>query len=245
MSTEPRSRPWDEALDPPLEWLERANRQALVTRMVAATVHDVSNALQVISGAAEMLGLDAGPEAVVRRSASIVNQAMAATAGLQRLSAFAREPSRPAERLSLREYCERAVAIRQYDFRKGRITSRVDGDDGGCDAPARVVLQVLLNLLLNAEQALVNRPDSTLTLAVTTANGGVTVKVRDNGPGMTEAERERAFRWPPPAAPEPGRLGIGLFVSRALVERAGGTLQIAAAPEGGTVAVLRVVAGSR
>jgi two-component system C4-dicarboxylate transport sensor histidine kinase DctB len=244
MSAEPRSRPWDEVLDPPLEWLERANRHALVTRLVAATVHDVSNALQVVSGAAEMLGLDLGPEAIARRSASIVHQAMAATAGLQQLTAFAREMPRPAERLRLREYCERALAARQYALRKGRIASRVDGDDGTCDAPARMVSQVLLNLLLNAEQALVDRPEPTLTLTVATGDAGVTLRVRDNGPGMTEGERERAFRWPPPAAPEPGPLGIGLIVSRALVERAGGTLRIEAAPDGGTVAVLRLVAGT-
>ena len=148
----PRSRPWDETLDPPLEWLERANRHALVTRLVSSAVHDVSNALQVVSGAAEMLALDAGPEAVNRRSAAIVNQAMGATAVLQQLTGFAREPVRPAEPLSLRALAERVVALRQYSLRKLRVASQVAGDEGECRAPARQVLQVLLNLVVNAEQ---------------------------------------------------------------------------------------------
>lgn len=237
MSVAPRSRPWDEALDPPIEWLEWANRHALVTRMVAATVHDVSNALQVMSGAAEMLGLDPGPDAVARRSGSIVQQAMGATAALQRLTGFTREPARPAEQVDLRALCERILQLRQYALRKGRIAGRVDGDDAVAFTPVRALSQVLLNLVVNAEAALADRADAAVALTVRRDAGAVTVVVSDNGPGITAAACEASSRWPPRAG-QTGGLGIGLLVSRALVERAGGTLVLAAAPGGGTTAAV-------
>lgn len=236
----PRSRPWDETLDPPLDWLERANRHALVTRLVSSAVHDVSNALQVVSGAAEMLGLDAGPEAVTRRGAAIVHQAMGATAVLQQLTGFAREPLRPAEPLSLRALCERAVTLRQYSLRKLRVTSQVAGDDGQCRAPGRQVLQVLLNLVVNAEQGLTGRGQGRLTLTVSTEADHVDLVVADDGPGLDADARRHVLLWPPPADPDSGALGIGLLVSHLLAERMGGALTLGASAEGGLAAALRL-----
>lgn len=240
VSVAPRSRPWDDRLDPSLAWLERANRHALGTRLVTATVHDVSNALQVVSGAAEMLGLEPGPEVVTRRSAAIVHQATTATTGLHQLAGFTREPLRPPERLRVRELAERALLLRQYSLRKLRVTALVEGDDGACTAAARPLLQVVLNLVLNAEQALVAQSAPTLTLTVATRPGVVTLIVRDNGPGLSEAECARAWLWPPPADPGPGTLGIGLLVSRALVAREGGTLALGPADGGGLAAVVEL-----
>jgi two-component system C4-dicarboxylate transport sensor histidine kinase DctB len=236
----PRSRPWDETLDPPLEWLERANRHALVTRLVSTAVHDVSNALQVVSGAAEMLALDAGAEAVSRRSSAIVHQAMAATTVLQQLTGFAREPLRPAESLSVRALAERVVALRQYSLRKLRVRSHVAGDDGQCRAPVRQLLQVILNLVVNAEQGLAGRGEGRLTLTVSSAAEHVDLVVADDGPGLDEAARRAVLLWPPPAAPESGALGIGLLVSHHLVERMGGRLSLGASAGGGLAVELRL-----
>lgn len=236
----PRSRPWDETLDPSLEWLERANRHALVTRLVSSAVHDVSNALQVVSGAAEMLALDAGPDAVTRRSAAIVHQAMGATTVLQQLTAFAREPLRPAEPVSLRALAERVVGLRQYALRKLRVTSQVVGDDGQCRAPVRQVLQVLLNLVVNAEQGLTGRGEGRLTLTVSSGAEHAGLVVADDGPGLDDAARRQVELWPPPADPASGALGIGLLVSRLLVERMGGTLTLGRSAEGGLAADLHL-----
>ena len=60
---------------PPAAWLEQVNRQALVTRLLFATVHDVNNTLQVVSGAAEVLAMDPTPAAVIRRTEDIVGHA--------------------------------------------------------------------------------------------------------------------------------------------------------------------------
>jgi two-component system C4-dicarboxylate transport sensor histidine kinase DctB len=236
----PRSRPWDESLDPPLDWLERANRHALVTRLVSSAVHDVSNALQVVSGAAEMLALDAGSEAVSRRSAAIVHQAMGATTVLQQLTGFAREPLRPAEPISLRALGERVVAWRQYSLRKLRVASQVAGDEGECRAPVRRLLQVLLNLVVNAEQGLAGRGEGRLTVTVSSAADHVDLVVADDGPGLDDAMRRAVLLWPPPADPASGALGIGLLVSHHLVQQMGGRLSLGASADGGLAVQVRL-----
>lgn len=222
MSDEVQSGAWSGGR-PPLAWLEKINRQALVGRLLVSTVHDVNNTLQVISGAAEVLAMDPTPAAVERRTTSIVAQAHHATAGLQALTAFARDVGEFSPRLGLKAVADQAVHLRQQALRKARIAVSVTGEEAECAATPGRVLQVLLNVLVNAEQALDGRPGATLLVQVAAEPDTASVTVEDNGPGLDQARAASLFTWPPPA-PAAGALGIGLIVSRALAARDGGTL---------------------
>ena len=114
---------------PAPEWLERVNRHALLARLMSATVHDVNNLLQVVSGAAELLAMDPTPEAVTRRTTSIVAQAGQATAALQALAAFARNPGSPGDRVRPRAIADQVVALHLHALRKARIAVTVEGAD--------------------------------------------------------------------------------------------------------------------
>ena len=117
---------------PAPEWLERVNRHALLARLMSATVHDVNNLLQVVSGAAEVLAMDPTPEAVTRRTTSIVAQAGQATAALQALAAFARNPGSPGspgDRVRPRAIADQVVALHLHALRKARIAVTVEGAD--------------------------------------------------------------------------------------------------------------------
>lgn len=216
---------------PPLDWLVLANRHALVTRLLTATVHDVNNTLQVVSGAAEVLAMDPTPEAVTRRTDSIVSQARQATATLQALTAFARDTAPPTGGARPKAIADHAVALRLYALRKARIAVTVSGDECPCPASHGRVLQVLLNLLVNAEQALAGRAGATIAVRVHTTASHVSIAVEDNGPGLPEGGAVCDV-WPP-APGWPGTLGIGLLVSQALAARDGGDVSYAPAPGGG------------
>lgn len=225
-----------EAGRPPPEWLERVNRHALLARLLSATVHDVNNMLQVVSGSAEILALNPAPEALALRTDAIVAQAGQATAALQSLAAFAREPSsaggRP-ERVRPRAVAERAVALSLYSLKKARIAVTVEGADVDCAGSSGPLLQVLLNLIVNAEQALAGRAGATLAVRVVATTAGVVVAVEDNGPGLGDTEATAIFSWPPAPAPPRGRLGIGLIVAHGLAAAHGGALTYATLPHGG------------
>lgn len=230
---------------PPPEWLALVNRQALVTRLLSTTVHDVNNILQVVSGAAEVLAMDPTPDAVTRRTGSIVTQSGQATAALQILNAFARGSGGASGLVKIKALAEQAVALRLYALRKGRVAVSLTGEElAGHGSPARL-LQVVLNLLVNAEQALADRSGAALTIHLGRDADRVTVTVADNGPGVSDDRAAALFAWPPSPGGAAGALGIGLLVSRELAARDGGTLTWAPAEGGGAAFFLSLPRAER
>jgi signal transduction histidine kinase len=95
---------------------------------------------------------------------------------------------------------------------------RVDGD-----GPR--LTQVFVNLLANASKFAPE--DSVVRIGATSAGGTVTVWVEDEGPGVPEIESgsifERFYRGPE-QEPEPGGLGLGLWIVKSIIDRHGGTI---------------------
>ncbi len=222
---------------PPLEWLTIANRHTLVTRLLSATVHDVNNSLQVMSGAAEVLAMDPTTASVIKRTDSIVGQARQATVTLHALTEFARGSAPAVGNARPKALAEKAVALRQYALLKARIAVTVSGDECPCPAAPGRVLQVVLNFLANAEQALAGRTGATVAVRVASDGAHVTIAVADNGPGLAD-DHDLTFRAWPPARAATGHLGIGLLVSQGLAERDGGAVSYAPTPGGGATFLL-------
>lgn len=238
MSVDPSAPAWD-AAPPPAEWLAAVNRQSLAVRLLATAVHDVNNILQVMSGAAEVLALDPTPAAIAKRTTSIVAQSAAATAVLHNLIGFVRADSPAQDGARPLALAQQALAFRQHAFRKLRVTASAVGDDVVCAMARHRLQQVLLNLVINAEQALAGHPGGLIRLTVSDGDV-VRVVVEDNGPGLADERRAAIFRWPPVPGTAPGALGIGLQVARGLVEAAGGTMTFETPPDGGTAVVVAV-----
>jgi signal transduction histidine kinase len=221
----------------PLEWLARANRLAMVAAVLSTTVHEVNNALQIISGSAEMLGPGTSADLVARRGDAIGSQARRASALLAELSAFARDDTPDPDRADLAQIAQRALAMRQYAHARLHIQSGFES--GGAPAAAaarpRAILQIVLNLLVNAERALAGRPDARIVVTVSGGRGAA-LTVDDNGPGLAPDVAARAFE--PSIAAEGSGLGVGLAVSRWLAERHDGTLGPSTSRLGGCAVTL-------
>lgn len=101
--------------------------------------------------------------------------------------------------------------------------------------------QVVLNLVINAGQALVNRTAEDGVVRIRTAlapNGNVLFEVADNGPGIPEAMRDRVFEPHVTSRPQEGGSGLGLHACRQIVTALGGTIAVVGPEEGG--AMIRV-----
>jgi two-component system sensor histidine kinase DctS len=220
---------------PSTAWLERANRLALTARLLSSTVHDINNALQVISGNGELLELAPNADAqVIKRGQTIRSHARRASGLLTELMAFAKDLNDRTGVVALRAVATQAVAMRQYALTKLRIAVTVDGDEGPVVGNPRHLTQVVLNLVANAERALTSRQGATLRLHVHSDAGVTSLSVSDNGPGLDPAVEQRLFSVEPGSVEATDGLGIGLGVSKWLIEQHHGTLTYLRPPEGGS-----------
>jgi two-component system phosphate regulon sensor histidine kinase PhoR len=111
---------------------------------------------------------------------------------------------------------------------------------GAASGDADRIQQVLVNLLDNA----VKYGGGNVTVRVESANGSIRVSVADDGPGIVPADQQRIFEKFYRAEPQqhhgPGGTGLGLYISRELVRRMDGRLEVSSAPGEGATFVLEL-----
>lgn len=223
----------------PDDWLEAANLHATVALLLSTVIHQVNNALQTIGGHAELLKTDPGVSETTKRRAATITSATDRTAEmLNSFQVFTRPPAGSTVH-DLRDVATRALAFRHYGLGRARIEATVGGvEQAWVAAEARPLTQAVLNVIVNAEQAMTGRTsEGRLTLEIGRSDGRVWLTVDDNGPGLDPAITvdRTPTGDPPPAALRLGannRLGLGLRIARRIVDRLGGTMTVEGAPGG-------------
>jgi signal transduction histidine kinase len=221
------------------EDLERLSRQLDATSRLAASVaHDFNNVLAVIVGHAELL-LDERPGEAGDREGVLAIRAAAERASevTRKLLAFSRRrvlspravdvgPLLAGLSEHLRATCGEAVEL---------VVRCASGLPRVWIDPLQLE-QVIGNLVTNASEA---QPGGGLvTIEARAAAASVTLEVRDDGVGMTEATRARVFE-PFFSTKGPGR-GLGLATAIEVVSRSGGSMQIASELGRGTTVTVKL-----
>ena len=229
--------------EPSEEWVEAANCLATVAHQLSSAMHEANNLLQVIAGSAEMIQFTPGITDDVRKRTEVIaehaHRVSSLLGGARDLAKF--QPRMAGQSADIRAVVQRALDLRKHAFGRGQMTVSADLGDAPCVALVNVrpTLQVVLNLLLNAEQAVRGRRDARITIQLARGGGVVVLTVADNGPGLdAHAADPYVLRVEPEASPRPG---IGLRAAMGMCRREGGTLDVATG-EQGTVATLRLPA---
>lgn len=102
------------------------------------------------------------------------------------------------------------------------------------------VHQIMVNLVQNAVDVMADRPDPKLIVTGAYQDGGIVVRVRDNGPGLSATAMKRLFEPFFTTKPIGEGTGLGLYVSYGLAEELGGHLDGANHEDGGAVFTLRL-----
>lgn len=218
----------------------RAQRMEAVGRLAGGIAHDFNNVLTAILGHAEFLhevvDEDARPDVEMVESAA---QHAAALTG-QLLAIGKRQPRHPVE-LDLRELVESLAPMLERLLGEAvALDVHVDSGTPPVLADPVQIEQVMLNLALNARDAVRGGGSFTLAIAPIRTAGRPMVRLRavDDGVGMDEDTRRRAFDpFFTTKGPEQGS-GLGLAAVYGIVEQSGGTVSLESAPGRGTTVSL-------
>lgn len=217
--------------------LAQTERLSALGRLAATIAHEVRNPLGSIKGSAEILADEFGPDHPKRKFLDIVvNEANRLNAVLENFLDFARQPSleltpvQPAKLLQdvatlVEPQCRRA-GIRLVTL-PSAATAALTGDE-------RQLQQAVLNLVLNAIEAMPDGGDITLRCTRRHVDGApaVALTIDDSGTGLPPGDPEGLFE--PFLTTKTHGTGLGLPGVRKVVEAHGGTVFLEARPDGRT-----------
>ncbi|MBM4342907.1 MAG: HAMP domain-containing histidine kinase, partial [Deltaproteobacteria bacterium] len=232
--------------------LQQADRLALVGRVAMGMAHEIGGPLAILGGYLERLEALQRADAPLDKRLHCIDQARHAADRIHALLSDLAQPGLPQARdvdrpCDLGAVVVRVVAQAEQHPRARVLDVAVDVADAqhAAEASASHMEQVLLNLLVNAADAL--RGPGKVAIAVRRQGDWQVVHVDDDGPGIDPDLRERVFdefySTKADQAAQASRRsgwGLGLAVSRRIVERYGGALHADASPLGGARFTLRV-----
>jgi signal transduction histidine kinase len=213
-------------------------RLAAIGQVAAAVGHELRNPLGVLTNALYLIRVRVPEEAqpAVGRHLDTAEREVAAAAGIvESLLDFAREREPVTEAVDLAELVEESLTVAQPP-------REVEVDRAGLDGvpPVRAdrqqLRQVLLNLLTNGYEAMGGA--GTLRITAAQSDGFVEVRVTDTGPGMDDQTAARVFE--PFFTTKAKGIGLGLPVTKRIVEKHGGTIAAETTAGAGTAFVLRI-----
>jgi len=212
------------------------NQLTTIARFVSGLAHELNNSLQVVGGLVELLEdrADVPPDAAVRIR-KIGGQSEKASAAIRQVLEYVRDPDGGPSGVDLAAVTDRSLALRRYALGRAGVQvswERPAGSGARTWGDERQIQQVILNLLINAEEALAGQAERRLRLDVSRADDRVRLVVADSGPGVSHDVGSRVFE--PFFTTREEAVGLGLTVSAAIAAAHGGSLTLASTGPGAT-----------
>jgi len=230
--------------------LLQAQKMEALGQLISGVAHELNNPLSAIIAFAQLLRTDERlPPDLVHDADLLVQEADRTRRIVQNLLDFARQRTPDRQPTELGPLIERTLELHAYALRAGRIEIRLllPTDLPAAWVDAAQIQQVLLNLTLNAIQAIRGgQPSGTIIISARADAGSepsapvVRLRVEDDGPGVAENVRPHLFE-PFFTTKEVGQgTGLGLSVSYGIVATHGGKLWFEPAAAGGAVFILEL-----
>ena len=217
----------------------RQERLAAVGQLVSGVAHEINNPLQAILGFAELLQMQADVPDSVKGDLRLIQKESARACNIIRnLALFARQQPGEAAPIRLTEVIASVAELRQRRLESEQIELCVE--DRSAQFVSAVVTelqQVLLNFVVNAEQAILTsgRLPGRITIRSRDLDGRVLLEVEDTGPGIPGDNEAKLFQPFFTTKPVGQGTGLGLSISYGIVDSLGGRIGYRSAPAGGAI----------
>jgi signal transduction histidine kinase/CheY-like chemotaxis protein len=222
------------------EQLLQAGKLAALGQLVSGVAHEINNPLTVISGYAQMLSRRLSDRALQQQAEKILDAATRAAKIVQNLQTFGRPRPREVSWIDPRDVITRALALREdgLRFQGIELIREIPASVPAVRGDAAQLEQVILNLVLNAEQALVGSPAPRITVRLRAVDRWLRVSVTDTGPGIAPDVLPRIFEPFFTTKPVGQGTGLGLSICYSIAQSHNGRLVAESLPGYGATFVL-------
>ena len=221
--------------------LQRSDRLAIAGRFAGVVMHEVNNPLEAIGNLVFLTKNAADDAAQVRKHMQVVESQLARIGEITRKSlSFYRERAEP-KGFDLVATAEVAIRLHLQGLPVGRVTiTKLFPETAAVHGLEGEILQVLSNVFLNALDALPEQ-DAKFRLRICTVGKRVHMAISDNGQGIPTALRASLFK--PYATGKSKGTGMGLWLSKEIMDKHNGTIRFRSsqvAGKSGTVFLLTI-----
>jgi signal transduction histidine kinase len=229
--------------------LNLTSRLASIGEVAAGITHEINNPLTSVIAFAQILSQKDLPGDIAE-AVEVINQGAGRIANIvEKLLTFARRRKPHKEYTDINDVIRSIVEMRAYEMRNNNIelVTSLAPDLPHTMANVGELQQVLMNIIINAEQAISGGKRNRGKICVETVdiNDTIRISITDDGPGIAEEHIDRLFDPFFTTKDDAGGTGLGLSISYGIIKEHGGKI-IARSPEGcGAVFIIElpVVAG--
>ena len=231
------------------EALHQSEKMAALGTLLAGVSHELNNPLAIVVGQATMLEADSTDPKAIDRARRISAAADRCARIVRTFLAMARRKTPERAPLSIGPAIEGTLDLLGYLLRSTgiEVVRRIAPDLPPVMGDVDQLSQVLSNLIVNAQQALGDRPNPRLLRVSAEASADrrtVRIEIADNGSGVPAEIMDRVFEPFFTTKPVGLGTGVGLSVCRGIVEGHEGRISVTTAPEGGALFAVDLPAGT-
>jgi PAS domain S-box-containing protein len=224
------------------EQLIQAEKLAAMGQMLAGVAHELNNPLTAILGVTELLRERQSADETMQRQLELTHrQARRAARIVQNLLEFSRPASPQKKPLDVNVLVERTLQLHEHSLRRNQIKVEFETQRGLPQVlgDGNQLIQVLLNLVTNAEQAIHEvRESGHIRIRLGVHGGRIAIGVQDDGVGILPEALPRIFDPFYTTKRPGGGTGLGLSICMSIIREHGGNLDAKALPEGGSIFTL-------
>jgi PAS domain S-box-containing protein len=228
------------ALERSREALYQTEKLSALGSLLAGVSHELNNPLSIVVAQAVMMERQAKGTEIAERALKVRRAADRCARIVQTFLAMARQKRPERAPVDLNQVAAAALELADYGLKTEGVvvTQALAADLPTIMADADQLHQIVINLVINAQQAMVEAATPLKHVTVATRRGPephtVVLEVSDTGPGVPADARRRIFEPFYTTKPQGEGTGVGLSFSQGLAEAHGGRLQLVPTPTGAT-----------